>query len=145
MFALLNAFYFCSSNYNKLVSISYATPFFRKPLKTLFTVSLLCKYTTWIFCIRLMHGRWYILYNSYCPTGKSYICLHGYYFFLAPCVSCTSDVCQLHAARIPHCGHPWYNMFPIKMRSLSMSNQPTHKTFLWYILTFWRRNYFFSF
>jgi len=35
----LMASYFCSSNYNKLVSVIYATPFFGKPYKTLFTVS----------------------------------------------------------------------------------------------------------
>jgi len=42
------ASYLCPSNYMRLILVSYGSPFFRKYIKMIFTVSLVCMHTNGI-------------------------------------------------------------------------------------------------
>ena len=74
---------FCSSNYNRLVSVSYESPFFRKPFTTPYSVSMTCMHINECYFLNATCASptsvvrqpcfdhpCYILYPLACPTSK---------------------------------------------------------------------------
>jgi hypothetical protein len=73
--------HFCLSNFIRLVSVTYESPFIIRCFKMSFTFIFVCLETTWIL------------------------------FFQATGISCTSDVHKLRVDHGPHCGNPCHKIY----------------------------------